>query len=79
MRSIKEILRVIDVRVEEKEQAQKKLEYKCNFADLEVRDLFKAQKVTISAIKCTYGFNHYGVRHSVINNNLVEANCQQCN
>ena len=79
MRSIKEILRVIDAREEEKKQAQKKLGYKTNFVDLEARDSFKAYKVTTSTIKCTYGYNHYGLRYTIINNNLIEAHCLRCN
>ena len=48
IRSIKEILRVIDAREEEKKQAQKKLGYKIDFVDLEARDSFKTHKVTTS-------------------------------
>ena len=40
MRSVKEILRVIDSKEEESKQAKKKLEYKLNFVDLEARNSF---------------------------------------
>ena len=79
MRYVKEILRVIDSKEEESKQAKKKLEYKLNFVDLEARNSFQANKVTTSVIKCAHGFNHYGLRHSMINEKLIEANCPRCN
>ena len=79
MRSVKEMLRVIDSKEEERKQAKKKLEYKVNFVDLEARNSFRANNVTTSIIKCAYGFNHYGLRHSMINDNLIEENCPRCN
>ena len=79
MRSIKEILRVIDSREEEKTQAQKKLGYKTDFVDLEARDSFKAHKITISTIKYAHRFNYYRLRHIIINDNLTEAHCPRCN
>ena len=75
MRSIKEMLRVIDSREEEKKQAQKKLGYKTDFVDLEARNSFRSYKVITSTIKCAHGFNHYGLRYVIINDNLIEANC----
>ena len=33
----------------------------------------------MSIIKCAHGYNHYRLRHAMINNNLVEANCPHCN
>ena len=75
MRAVKEVLRVIDAKEEEKRQAEKKLKCKLDFVDLEARDLFHANEVTTSIIKCAHGFNHYGLRHSMINNNLIEENC----
>ena len=79
MRSIKEILRVIDSKKEERKQAQKKLACKVDFIDLEARNLFAAGKVTTSITKCASGFNYYGLRHAMINDNIVEATCLQCN
>ena len=52
-----------------------KLGYKIDFVDLEARDSFKTHKVTTSTIKCIHGYNHYGLRHAMINDNLIEAYC----
>ena len=30
-------------------------------------------------IKCANGFNHYGLRYAMINNNMIEANYPRCN
>ena len=79
MRPIKEVLRVIDVKEEEKRYAWKKYRYKEDFIDLEARNTFCANKVMTSMIKCAHRYNHYGLRHAMINNNLVEANCPHCN
>ena len=68
---------MIDTREEEKKQAQKKLGYKTDFVDLEARDSFKSYKVIISTIKCAHGFNHYRLRYTMINVNLIEANYLQ--
>ena len=70
---------MIDSREEEKKQAQKKLGYKTDFVDLEARDAFKACKVITSTIKCTHGYNYYGLRYAMISNNLIEAHCSYCN
>ena len=75
MCSVKETFRRIDYKKEERKQAQKKLECKVDFADLEARNSFVASKVTASTMKRAYGFNHCGLRHAIINNNLVEACC----
>ena len=29
-------------------------------------------------IKCTYGHNYFGLRDSMINNNIIEEYCSQC-
>jgi len=79
MRSIKEILRVIDAREEEKKQAQKKLGYKTDFIDLEARDSFKAHNIIISTIKCAHSYNYYGLRYVIINDNLIEVYYLRCN
>ena len=46
---------------------------------MDARNAFSAKKVTTSVIKCANGFNHYGIRHAKINNNVIEANCPLCN
>ena len=79
MKSIKEMLRVIDTKEEEKKQAQKKLGYITDFADLEPKELFKSHKVMISIIKYTHRFNHYRLWYMIINNNLIEANYSRNN
>ena len=55
------------------------MEHECDFVDVDARDSFRASIVATSVIKCAHGFNHYGLRHSMINNNLVEAHCLRCN
>ena len=29
-------------------------------------------------IKCVYGFNHFGIRSTLINNNEIEESCPRC-
>jgi len=79
MRPRKEVLRVIDAKEEEKRYTRKKYGYKEDFIDLEARNTFCPNKVTTSMIKCAHRYNHYWLRHAMINNNLVEANCPRCN
>ena len=74
-RSIKEAIRIIDAREEEKKYIEKKFEYKADFIDIEARNSFQTNKVTTSIIKCAYRYNHYGLRDAIINNNIVEVNC----
>ena len=40
--------------------------------------MFKLKDVTPSMLKCSHGFNHYGVRDSMFNDNMVEAYCPRC-
>ena len=79
MRSTNAVLRMIDAQEEELRHAKKKYGYKVDFIDLEARNMFSANKVITSMIKCTNSFNHYGLRHTMINNNMIEANCSRCN
>ena len=67
MRSIKEVFRIIDVKIEEIRHAKKNYRYREEFIDLEVRNDFCANKVMTSMIKCANRFNHYGLRHIIIN------------
>ena len=32
-----------------------------------------------TVLKCVSSYNHYGIRHTVINNNMIEENCPRCN
>ena len=75
MRVINEVVRIIDAREKEKEYANKKYEYRKEFIDIEARKVFQTGKVAISMIKYAYGFNHYGLREVMINNNMVESIC----
>ena len=78
MRAIKEVVRILDAREKEKEYVNKKYRYRKEFIDMEVRNVFQTGKVTTSMIKCAHRFNHYGLREAIINNNMVESICPQC-
>ena len=75
---IKEVLRIIDVREKEKEYVSLKYGYRKEFIDMEARNVFQTGKVTSSMIKCAHRFNHYGLGEAIINNNMVESMCPQC-
>ena len=77
-RSIQETLRIIDAKNNEKKYGDHKLGYKYNFVDTEARNVFKTQNVTTSMIKCAHGFNHFGLRDSLINNKMAEEYCPRC-
>jgi hypothetical protein len=77
-RNIQEILRIIDSRQYERKHGQHKLGYKYNFVDIEARNVFKMSDVTPSMIKCSHGFNHYGLRDSLINKEMTEEYCPRC-
>ena len=62
----------------EKQRTEKKHRCKADFIDVEARNTFQVNKVITSIIKCAHGCNHYGLRDALINNNVVEANCPQC-
>ena len=66
---------IIYSRESEKKYGTNKLGYKYNFADSEARNAFKIGEVTPSLIKCAHGFNHYSLRDSLINNNIIEEYC----
>ena len=74
LRSIKEAIRIIDVREEEKKYVKKKFRYKADFIDIEARNSFQKNKLTTSMIKCAYGYNHYSLRDAIINDNVVDVN-----
>ena len=62
----------------ERRYAKKKLGYKYDFIDTKARNLFNSNEVTPSIIKYAHRFNHFGLRDSMINNNMVEAYCLRC-
>ena len=72
-RIIQEIIRMIDARKYEKEYDKKKLEYRYNFVNHEARNVFLTKEVIPLLIKYSHGYNHYGLRDSLINNNMVKA------
>ena len=45
---------------------------------MEARNVFQTGKVATSMIKCAHRFNHYGLGEAIINNNMVESMCPQC-
>ena len=45
---------------------------------MEERNTFQTGKVTTSMIKCAHGFNHYGLREAIINDDMVESMCPWC-
>ena len=77
-RAVKEIIRVLDAREEENEYAKRKYLHKFEFIDMEARNSFKAGEVTTAMIKFAYGFNHYGLRDTIVNENIFQATCPRC-
>ena len=77
-RSIQEIVRIIDSKKAEENYGREKLKYKYDFVDAEARNVFNSKKVTTSMMKCAHGFNHYGLRDSLINNNMIDDSCPRC-
>ena len=70
---------MLNARENKRKHAKKKLRCKKDFIDLEARNSFKLKKVVTSMIKCSTRHNHYGLRDAMINNDMVEATCLQCN
>lgn len=79
MRSITAAIRIADAEEEERKHVLRKYGHKEEFIDLDARNAFSVKKATASVIKCANGFNHYGVRHAKINNDMIEAKCPLCN
>jgi len=77
-RSIQESVRIIDSKKAEKEYGREKMKYKYNFVDADVRNAFNSKKVTTSMMTCAHGFNHYGLRDTLINKNMIDAYCPRC-
>ena len=69
---------MIDAREKEDEHASDKCGYRKEFIDKEARNAFQTGKVMTSMIKCAHGFNHYGLREAMINNDMVESMCPRC-
>jgi len=77
-RAIKEIIRIADAREEEKEYAKEKFNHRAEFIDMEARNAFSTGEVTTAMIKLAHGFNHYGLRDAMINDQMFDATCPRC-
>ena len=77
-KAVNEVVRIVDAREEESKHVEKKYGHKKEFIDIEARNAFKIGKVTPSMMKCAHGYNHYGVREAMINNNMVDSMCPRC-
>jgi len=78
LKSVNEVMRISDAREVEFEYCKKKLGFKYDMVDLEARNAFKGGKVTTSMIKCVYGYNHYGQRDVMINDEMIDSRCPRC-
>ena len=78
MRSIKEGIHVIDAEKMGIEYMKYKYPNHHKIIDFQARNLFKAGAVTISMIKCSYGYNQHATRDYKINNSLVVEECSRC-
>lgn len=72
---MQETIRIIDAKKAEEKHGEKKMNYKCNFVDKEARNSFNPKTVAVPMLKCAPGYNHFGLRDSLINNNMIEAHC----
>ena len=69
----KEAIRVIYAKKKEEEYSKEKFKEKYEFADVEARNAFN--NCAASMIKCSHGYNHYGLKDTLINNNVIEIIC----
>jgi len=76
-RSIQEVTRIVDAKKAERQYGQKKLGYKYDFVDLEAQNASRSNDIIPSIVKYAHGFNHFGLRDSMINNNMIEAYCSR--
>jgi len=75
-RGIKEMVRLIDSKQMVLQVCKDKFKENYLLVGIEVRYQFHG--TTRSALKCMIGYNHYGVRHRKINQNLISAVCLRC-
>ena len=66
------------MRKAEKECSREKIKCKCDFADKEARNAFNHRNVIALMMICAHGFNHYGLRDSLMNKNIIDAHCTRC-
>ena len=55
------MVRIEDTIQSEKKYTKEKFKEKSYFIDIDTRNTFLSKSVTISIIKCLYGFNHYSL------------------
>ena len=77
--SVQETIQIIDRIKAKKQRLRKKLKEYKDVIDIEARNAFLAKKVMASVLKCASGYNYYGVRHTLINNDMIEENCPKYN
>ena len=73
--SVQETIRIVDGMKHEREQLKLKLKHHYDLIDLDARHAFPAKKVTVSVLKYASGYNHYGMRHAMINKEDIEEKC----
>jgi len=76
--SIKELIRTCDGRAAEMRYSRCKLNHSYDMVDHDARVTIPKNKVTTSMIKCVYGYNHYGLRNKLINQDSTDDTCPRC-
>ena len=74
---VKEAIRIVDAE-NSLIDYKGKCKHNANLIDLEARRAFNSKEVTLSVVKCTHDFNHYCVRDTMINNNLIGNEYSRC-
>ena len=74
-RVIKVAIWDIDAEISERKYARMKLKENIDVYNVEARNAFVKSKVITSIIKYAYGINLYGVRNSMINNQMCRSEC----
>ena len=75
-RGVKELIRNIDSRRMMEKYCEEKFKSNYGLIDIEARCQFHG--ATRSALKCMVGYNHYGKRHSKVNQNIPSPCCPRC-
>jgi len=76
--SIKEAIRIEDGKRQEDTYRQRKFPHYHDMIDPDAREAIPINKITPSLTKCVHGFNHFGIRSALINNNEIEESCPRC-
>ena len=77
--SIKEAIHHFNLEIILADYVKEKFKYYAEFADVEVRNLFKSNKMTASVIKYACSYNDYGIRSTMINRKFPGMECPHCN